>query len=73
MQTTTPAGDFDARLSRVEEGIVEQQSQRLTALETRVDAGFREVNARLDSGSRWIVGIQFTTLVALGTLILLKL
>ena len=72
MQTTTPAGDFDARLSRVE-GIVEQQSQRLTALETRVDAGFREVNARLDSGSRWIVGIQFTTLVALGTLILLKL
>ncbi len=72
MQTTTPAGDFDARLSRVE-GIVEQQSQRLTALETRVDAGFREVNARLDSGFRWIVGIQFTTLVALGTLILLKL
>ena len=72
MQTTTPAGDFDARLSRVE-GFVEQQSQRLTALETRVDAGFREVNARLDSGFRWIVGIQFTTLVALGTLILLKL
>ena len=72
MQTTTPAGDFDARLSRVE-GIVEQQSQRLAALETRVDAGFREVNARLDSGFRWIVGIQFTTLVALGTLILLKL
>ena len=72
MQTTTPAGDFDARLSRVE-GIVEQQSQRLTTLETRVDAGFREVNARLDSGFRWIVGIQFTTLVALGTLILLKL
>ena len=72
MQTTTPAGDFDARLSRVE-GIVEQQSQRLAALETRVDAGFREVNARLDSGFRWIVGIQFTPLVALGTLILLKL
>ena len=72
MQTTTPAGDFDARLSRVE-GIVEQQSQRLSALETRVATGFREVNARLDSGFRWIVGIQFTTLVALGTLILLKL
>ena len=77
MNTATP--DFDARLSRVE-GIVEQLSQRMASLETRmgnlktrVDQGFREVNARLDAGFRWIVGIQFTTLVALGTLILFKL
>ena len=79
MQTATPAGDFDARLSRVE-GNVEQLSQRMasiearmTNLETRVDQGFREVNARLDNVFRWIVGIQFTTFIALGTLILFKL
>ena len=75
----TARADFDARLSRVE-GIVEQLGQRLTTLETRVDQGFREVNARMDAGFRdlhtrlyWLIGIQFTTLVALGTLILVKL
>ncbi len=79
MQTGTPANDFDARLSRVE-GTVEQLSQRMASLETRMDQGFREINARMDAGLRdlhtriyWLIGIQFTTLVALGTLILVKL
>ena len=86
MQSATPAADFDARLSRVE-GVVEQLSQRMASLETRmsnletrVDQGFREINARMDAGFRdlhtriyWLIGIQFTTLVALGTLILVKL
>ena len=60
-------------------GIVEQLSQRMTSLETRMtsletrmDAGFRDIHRRMDSGFRWIVGIQFTTLVALGTLILIS-
>ncbi len=57
---------------------------RMGNLETRVDQGFREINARMDTGFRdvnarvdsvfrWMIGIQFTTLVALGTLILVKL
>ena len=72
MQTATSAADFDARLSRLE-GIAEQLSQRMASMETRMDAGFRDVHQRMDSGFRWIVGIQFTTLAALGTLILVKL
>ena len=68
--TETPAAgaDFDARLARLE-GTVEQMSQRLTAIESRL----ANLEMRLDSGFRWIIGIQFTTLVALGTLILVKL
>lgn len=79
MQAATPDADSDARITRLE-GIVEQLSQRMTSLETRMtsletrmDAGFRDIHRRMDSGFRWIIGIQFTTLVALGTLILVKL
>ncbi len=61
MQSTA---DFDARLSRLE-GVVEQLSQRMSGLE----AGQREILMWL----RWIIGIQFTTLLTLGTLILIKL
>lgn len=61
MQTATPEGnrnaEFDARLSRIE-GIVEQMNQRLNNLE---------------AGQRWIIGIQVTSLLTLGTLILVKL
>ena len=60
MQTATPEGnrnaEFDARLSRIE-GIVEQMNQRLNNLE---------------AGQRWIIGIQVTSLLTLGTLILVK-
>ena len=76
MQPATPADDFDARLSRLD-GAVEQLGQRMSSLEIRMsnlegrmDSGFRDVNARIDSVFRWIVGIQITTLIALGTLIL---
>lgn len=74
MQAATPAGEaanFGDRLSAVEsclsrlEGIVEQLNVRMASLEARM--------ASLESGQRWIVGIQFTTLIALGTLILVKL
>ena len=74
MQTATPTAetaDFGNRLSAVEsrlshlEGIVEQMDKRLTAVEQRLAT----VERRLD----WIIGLQFTTLIALGTLILVKL
>ncbi len=68
MQAATPQADFDARLSRLE-GVIEQMDQRLTAIEARLT----NLEARMDSGFRWIIGIQFTSLVALGTLILVKL
>ncbi len=60
MQIPTPGeklAEYDARLSRIE-GIVEQMNVRLTGLE---------------SGIRWVIGIQITTLLSLGTLILFKL
>ena len=78
MQTATPAAeaaDFGNRLSAVEsrlsrvEGIVEQMDKRLTAIEQRL----ANLESRVESGFRWIIGIQFATLVALGTLILVKL
>ncbi len=62
--TIQSTADFDARLSRLE-GVVEQLSQRMSGLE----AGQREILMWL----RWIIGIQFTTLLTLGTLILIKL
>ena len=65
MQAATPdapaGADFEARLARLK-GTVEQLSQRIAALETRVDQGFR-----------WMIGIQLTMFITLGTLILLKL
>ena len=71
MQVPTPQdklAEFDARLSRIE-GIVEQISTRLTSLENRV--GQIQHAARTDFC--WLVGIQVTTIVTLGTLILVKL
>ena len=67
MQIPTPQdrlAEFDARLSRIE-GIVEQLDKRLSSLEARLTS--------LETGQRWIIGIQFTTLITLGTLILFKL
>ena len=78
MKAGTAAEDFDNMLSHLKE-TAEQLSQRMasvetrmTNLETRMDAGFRDVTARLNSRFRWTVGIHFTMLVALGALILIK-
>lgn len=86
MQIPTPVdsklAEIDARLSR-SEGILEQVATRLTGLEqshrdlsNRVDS----VTTRIDGLSNrmltlfcWLVGIQVTTLLTLGTLILFKL
>ena len=68
MNAATPQADFDARISRLE-GTVDQMNARLGAIESRL----ANLESRLDSGFRWIIGIQFATLIALGTLILVKL
>ena len=53
----TQAQDHDRRIGRLE-GIAEQLDRCLDSLER---------------GQRWIIGIQITTLLALGTLILSRL
>ena len=71
MQVPTPQdklAEFDAPLSRIE-GIVEQISSRLTSLENRVE----QIQQAARTDFRWLVGIQVTTIVTLGTLILVKL
>lgn len=56
----TQTQDHDRRLGRLE-GIAEQLDRRLEAIERRIDA--------LDRGQRWMIGIQITTLIALGSLL----
>ena len=60
--------DHHARISRLE-AIAEQNNRRLTRIENRLTS----MENRADRHFIWIIGIQFTTLVTLGTLILLKL
>ena len=61
--------DHDRRIGRLE-GIVEQLDRRLDGIERAIDELGRQLNARMDAQFRWLVGIQITTLIALGTLIL---
>lgn len=72
MQTAaTPQDNPDARLSRLE-GAMEQISGRFTSLEARMGS----IEARMGSieaGQRWIIGIQVSTILSLGALILMKL
>lgn len=79
MQIPTPQdklAEFDARLSRIE-GIVEQIATRLTDLAQSVEQGFSETRREARTDFRWLIGIlistQLTTLITLGTLILVKL
>ena len=75
--------EFDARLSRIE-GITEQIVQRLTSLdgrmtslEQKVEHGFSETRQTARTDFRWLIGIlistQLTTLITLGTFILVTL
>lgn len=78
MQIPTPQdklAEFDARLSRIE-GIVEQLAERMNGLAQgqRDLSNLVEQNRRESrTDFRWLVGIQITTLLTLGTLILFKL
>ncbi len=60
----TQAQDHDRRIGRLE-GIAEQLDRRLDSME-RAIAELRQDMHRL---GRWIIGIQITTLIAIGTLL----
>ena len=71
----TPQQDHDRRIGRLE-GIAEQLDRRLDAIERAIAEQGRQINARFDSLTRWLVGMQVVSLLALGSLlmsILLKL
>ena len=75
----TQAQDHDRRIGRLEgmaEQFVEQGRQnnaRLDRIEQAIAAQGRELRQKIDKQFCWLVGIQITTLLALGTLILLRL
>ena len=75
----TQAQDHDRRIGRLEgmaEQFVEQSRQnnaRLDRIEQAIAAQGRELRQKIDKQFCWLVGIQITTLLALGTLILLRL
>ena len=60
--------DLSDRMSRLE-GSAEQQSRQINSIDTRLT----NLEARFFTALCWIVGIQITTLLTLGTLILFKL
>ena len=59
-QPLTQAQDHDRRIERLE-GIAEQLDRRLDSLERAIT----DVRVTL----RWVIGIQLTTLIALGSLL----
>ena len=68
----TPQQDHDRRIGRLE-GIAEQLDRRLDGIERRIDSIERalgDLSRRMDSQFRWMVGIQITTLIAIGSLLL---
>ena len=62
-------GQINERLGSIE--------SRLTSLEQKVEQGFSETRQTARTDFRWLIGImistQLTTLITLGTLILVKL
>lgn len=78
-EPVTQAQDHDRRLGRLE-GIAEQLTEqgrqtasRLDRIERALDDLRRDTNARFDSLTRWLVGMQVASLLALGALILTRL
>ena len=65
---TEQAQDHDRRIGRLE-GIAEQLDRRLDSIEQRQAAGFSELNRRIDTGFRWLIGIQLASLIAIGSLL----
>ena len=75
-QPLTQAQDHDRRIGRLE-GIAEQLDRRLESIERAVVEQGRQINARIDALEqrqsaqfRWLIGIQITTLIAIGGLLL---
>ena len=78
-QPLTQAQDHDRRIGRLE-GIAEQLAEqnrqtnvRFDRLEQAIAELGRELRQEHRRDFRWIIGIQLTTLIALGTLILSRL
>ena len=67
-QPLTQAQDHDRRTGRLE-GIAEQLNYRLDSMECAMAAGFAEVRSEMRKQFRWLVGIQLTTLIAIGSLL----
>ena len=63
-QPLTQGQDHDRRIGRLE-GIAEQLTYRPDAIEYAI----AELRTRMDSQFRWLVGIQITSLIALGGLL----
>ena len=66
----------NARLDRIEQAIAEQGRelrQAIAAANEATNNRIEATNNRMDKQFRWFIGIQITTLLALGTLILLRL
>lgn len=62
MQIPTPQdkfAEFDARLAQIE-GIVEQMDKRMSSVELRLT----NLESRVDSGFRWVIGLLITLLIA---------
>ena len=75
-QPLTQAQDHDRRIGWLE-GIAEQLDRRLDSIERAVVEQGRQINARIDALEqrqsaqfRWLIGIQMTTLIAIGGLLL---
>ena len=71
----TPQREHDRRIGRLA-GIAEQLDRRLESIERRVEGierAIADLARRMDSQFRWMVGLQITTLIALGALILTRL
>ena len=75
-EPTTQAQDHDRRIGELE-GTVEQGIiPRLDRIEQEITNLRRDTNTRFDAQTRWLVGMQVASLLALGSLlvsILLKL
>ncbi len=74
-EPVTQAQDHDRRIGRLE-GIAEQLTHRLDSLERAVAELRQAIDALRQEHRRdfrWLIGVQLTTLLALGTLILARL
>ena len=67
---------IERRLDRIETNQREdnaQLRQDMNQANTQLRQEIVETNRRIDRLTRWLIGIQLTTLIALGTLILTRL
>ena len=67
----TTQQDHDRRIGRLE-GIVEQLDRRLDGIEralSELRQDMAALNRRMDTLTRWLVGMQIASLIAIGSLL----